>query len=230
MEGTMTDARCEGVLRLVIVEQHPFFRDCLATVLAEDPQLEVVGKTGSQEEALGKLVESPVHVLLVGIDSSGDGVLDFIRMVGHRYPQVRILIVGREDSEGPVLEYLEAGADGYLLRDQSLAELRSAIETVSRGDKVCAPHVAQCLFSRLASLGRERRRRERLDLLTLTPRELEILRLIAEDLGNQEIARKLYLSVHTVKNHVHKILETLGVHSRWAAVRYALERGWLRKQ
>jgi DNA-binding NarL/FixJ family response regulator len=64
----------------------------------------------------------------------------------------------------------------------------------------------------------------------LTPRELEILQLIADGLSNQEIAGQLYLSVHTVKNHVHKILETIGVHSRWAAVRHAIERGWLKER
>lgn len=219
----------ERALRLVIAEQHPFFRDCLAAVLAKDPQLKVVGKAGSNQETLGKLSETPVDVLLVGTEGSGDGALAFIRAVGARFPRVRILLVGPEEAEGTILEFLEAGAGGYLPRDQSLAELRSAIEIVSRGDKVCTPRVAQRLFSRLASLGRERRRREKLDLLTLTPREIEILRLIAEGLGNQEIASKLFLSVHTVKNHVHKILETLGVNSRWAAVRYASERGWLRK-
>lgn len=224
----MAEPRCEAVLRLVLVEPHPFFRECLATVLAEDARLEVAGRAGSHEEALGTLAQTRVDVLLLGTGPAANGTLDFIQTVGDRFPQVRILVVGREESDGPALQYLEAGADGYLVRDQSLAELRSAIETVSRGDKVCSPPVAHRLFSRLASLGRERRRRERLDLLSLTPRELEILRLIAQDLGNQEIAHKLCLSVHTVKNHVHKILETLGVHSRRAAVRYASERGWLR--
>jgi DNA-binding NarL/FixJ family response regulator len=67
-----------------------------------------------------------------------------------------------------------------------------------------------------------------LDYLTLTARELEILHLVGDGLSNQEIASRLFLSVHTVKNHIHKILETLGVHSRWDAVRYAVEHGWLR--
>ena len=98
---------------------------------------------------------------------------------------------------------------------------------MARGEIACSPRVAHSLFQRLASLGRERRRREKLDFLALTPRELEILRLIAAGLSNQEIAKKLFLSVHTVKNHVHKILETIGVHSRWAAVRHAVERGWI---
>jgi DNA-binding NarL/FixJ family response regulator len=138
------------------------------------------------------------------------------------------MLLGHQEAEERVVDYLAAGAGGYLVRGQSVAELCSALEAVSRGDVVCNPRLASALFDRLARLGRERRRREKLDYLTLTPRELEILRLIAEGLNNQAIARRLFLSVHTVKNHVHKILDTLGVGSRWEAVRHAIERGWLR--
>jgi DNA-binding NarL/FixJ family response regulator len=144
-----------------------------------------------------------------------------------KYPELKVILLGSEESDDKVVDCLEAGASGYLIRNQPLADLRFAIGVVARGEIACTPRVAHALFQRLASLGRERRRREKLDFLTLTPRELEILWLIADDLSNQEIAHKLFLSVHTVKNHVHKILETLGVHSRRAAVRHAIERGWI---
>jgi DNA-binding NarL/FixJ family response regulator len=86
------------------------------------------------------------------------------------------------------------------------------------------------LFARLGELGRERKRRERLEVLELSPRELEILRLIADGLTNQEIGGQLYLSVHTVKNHVHRILDALAVQNRWAAVRHAVAKGWLQER
>jgi DNA-binding NarL/FixJ family response regulator len=84
------------------------------------------------------------------------------------------------------------------------------------------------LFDRLGRLGRERKRRDRLEILELTAREMEILRLIADGLTNRQIASRLYLSAYTVKNHVHRILDALGVQSRRAAVNHAYAKGWLR--
>ncbi|HEV2855779.1 MAG TPA: response regulator transcription factor [Thermoanaerobaculia bacterium] len=211
-------------MRLVIADRHQLFRDCLAAFLAEGQRFEVVGKVSNGREALDRLGETRVDILLVALE---DGSCGLVREVEARSPSSKVVLLGRDDSEERVLDCLQAGACGYLVRDQSLADLRSAIEAVSQGDTVCTPRIAHSLCARLARLGRERRRRARLDYLTLTPRELEILSLISESLSNQEIARRLFLSVHTVKNHVHKTLETLGVNSRWAAVRHAVERGWI---
>lgn len=216
-----------GALRLLIVDRQDLFRDCLATALAEDRRFHVVGRVSRRQDAVDRLSRSGADVLLVGLEGS-EGVGGWLREVLARHPGVKVMLLGREESEEKVFGFLEAGASGYLLRDQSLADLRSALEAVSRGDTVCSSRIAHFLFVRLARLGRERRRRERLEFLALTPRELEVLGLVGEGLSNGEIASRLFLSVHTVKNHVHKILETLGVRSRTAAVRYAIEHGWLR--
>jgi DNA-binding NarL/FixJ family response regulator len=213
---------------LLILGHHQLFRECLASALAGEGRFEVVGEMASGPEALDRLAQSRADVLLVALEPSADGIRDLLRSVEERSPESRVVLLGRDESEEEILECLEAGASGYLVRDQSLEELCAALEAVARGETVCTPRVAHSLFARLARLGRERRRRDKLDYLTLTPRELEILRLVGDGMNNQEIARHLFLSVHTVKNHVHKVLETLGVHSRWEAVRYAVEHGWLR--
>lgn len=215
-------------LKLVIVDHHQLFGDCLAAVLAKEGRFEVVGRAASSREALDRLTQTRVDILLVTLETSMEGIRSLIQAVEERSPKSKVVLLGHDEAEERILECLEAGVNGYLVRDQSLAELRAGIEAVWRGDTVCTPRVAHSLFTRLARLGRERRRRNRLDYLTLTPRELEVLRLVADGLSNHEIARQLILSVHTVKNHIHKILETLGVNSRWEAVRYAVERGWLR--
>lgn len=220
----------DGRLRLVIAEQHQLFRDCLAQVLAAESELEIVGKFADAHEALERAVGTSADVLLVGVKELDEAVHGFVRGARELHPELKIVLLGSEDRDDGVLGCLEAGARGYVVRDQPLADLRRALDVVARGQIACTPRIAASLFSRLASLGRERRRREKLDFLTLTPRELEILHLIADGLSNQEIASRLCLSVHTVKNHVHKILETIGVHSRWAAVRYAVDRGWLKER
>jgi DNA-binding NarL/FixJ family response regulator len=216
-----------GRLKLVIADQHQLFRDCLAQVLGRESELEVVGQLSSPQEALERSVRMSADLLLVGVEELGGAVRGFVQRARELQPALKIVLLGSEETDDGVLDCLEAGARGYVVRDQPLEELRRALGVVARGQVACTPRIAASLFSRLASLGRERRRREKLDFLTLTPRELEILHLVADGLSNQEIASRLCLSVHTVKNHVHKILETIGVHSRWAAVRHAVERGWL---
>ncbi len=219
-----------GRLRLVIADQHQLFRDCLAQVLGREDELEIVGQLASAQEALERAVRTSADVLLIGVEALGGAARGFVRDAHELQPALKIVLLGSEETDDGVLDCLEAGACGYVVRDQPLAELRRALGVVASGQIACTPRIASSLFSRLASLGRERRRREKLDFLTLTPRELEILRLIADGLGNQEIAGRLCLSIHTVKNHVHKILETIGVHNRWAAVRHAFERGWLNER
>jgi two-component system, NarL family, nitrate/nitrite response regulator NarL len=214
-------------LRLVIADSHQLFRDCLADFLAADQDLSVIAKFASAQQAFPGLGESEAMVLLLGFETLDDATPHLVREVCARHPELKVILLGREETDDSVLACLEAGASGFVMRDQPLSDLRGAIDVVVRGEIACTPRIANALYQRLAALGRDRRRREKLDFLTLTPRELEILRLIADDLSNQEIAHKLFLSVHTIKNHVHKILETLGVHTRRAAVRHAIERGWL---
>ncbi len=122
---------------------------------------------------------------------------------------------------------MEAGARGYLRLSASIAELLESIARLLAGEVVFSPELAPAMFSRLAELTTERRRRRRLEALLLTSRELGILRLLAEDLSNKEIAQQQSLSVHTIKNHVHHILKKLGVRKRSEAVRMALERSWI---
>jgi two-component system nitrate/nitrite response regulator NarL len=216
----------QGV-RLALLDSHRLFRECLASALRDDAGFAQVKALDADQAAPGRLPPGdPVDVLLLGCGDGG-GAAQLLSEARRHWPDAKILVLGSEKGQEEALALLRAGARGYLFRDQTLGELRDAILEVAAGATVCTPRLAHMLFSRLAELGRERRRDERLDCLELTARELEILRLIADGLKNQEIAKQLYLSVHTVKNHVHNILERLGVKSRWSAVSHACDKGWL---
>ncbi|HXU45340.1 MAG TPA: response regulator transcription factor [Thermoanaerobaculia bacterium] len=214
-------------LRLAILEHHQLFRECLATALAEMGSFDVQPLAGLGHAPVDRLAELEVDVLLLGLDGVKNETADLVRELTARQPRLAVVLIGSAQDEGRMVDCLEAGAAGCVFPEQSLTEVCTAIESVARGEAVLPPRLAGTLFARLADLGRERRRRERLSSLALTPREFEILRLVAEGLSNEEIARRLFLSIHTVKNHVHKILETLGVASRWDAAQLAITRGWL---
>ncbi|HEV7519248.1 MAG TPA: response regulator transcription factor [Thermoanaerobaculia bacterium] len=215
-------------LRLLIVDSHQLFRECLAAVFTaadEGFRVEIAPGCDTAEPALARLAVRRFDVLLVGLDLPGAAGL--IRQAAARWPEVRAVVLGSAEPDGEVVACLEAGARGYVLREQSLDELKAAIERVAKGETVVTPEIAHRLFGRLGELGRDSRRQRRLEFLDLTPREIEILGLIAKDLRNQEIADRLCLSVHTVKNHVHNMLEKLGLETRAEAVKYARDRGWL---
>ena len=211
------DGKADEQIRLAIVDSHHLFRECLASALAEEERLLIVGSAASGRDMLANLPSGGLDILLLGVNGSWDKVEELIGEVRQCCPAGKALVLGPRDvADSRILECFEAGAKGYLFRDQSLGELRSSIVEVARGGTVCPGNLALA-----------RRRRDRPDCLHLTPRELEILRLISDELSNLDIARRLHLSVHTVKNHIHKILDTLGVESRRQAVRYAVEKGWL---
>lgn len=218
---------CPRPVRLAVVDSHRLFRECLAAALRDDAGFAGVEMMDADQAAIGRpAAGDPADVVLLGCGEAGK-VVELLRQARRRWPEAKILVLGTEEGEEEALALLREGARGYLFRDQSLGDLRDAILEVAAGATACTPRIAHLLFSRLAELGRERRRDERLEQLALTAREIEILRLIADGLKNQEIASQLYLSVHTVKNHVHNILERLGVKSRWSAVTHACDKGWL---
>jgi DNA-binding NarL/FixJ family response regulator len=238
--GLAAPARCRSAappdrLRLLVIDSHQPFRECLAAALGEDPAVARVEAAAGAEAALERLAagEAVDVLLLGGGGAAAAGAAEaaaleaVIAAALVRCPGLKILVLGGEEGQEGALALLRAGARGYLFRDQSLAELRSAIFAVAAGETVCTPRLAPLLFSHLAELRRERRRSERLEALQLSARELEVLRLIGHGLGNPAIAARLHLSVHTVKNHVRNIFERLGVNSRWSAVGRARDKGWL---
>jgi DNA-binding NarL/FixJ family response regulator len=220
------DGKADDLVRLTIIDSHHLFRECLASALAEEKGFRIVSVTATGNDMLACLPPGGLDVLLLGVNGAWDGVTKLIGEVRECCPEGKALVLGPRDADSRILGCFEAGARGYLFRDQSLRELRASIVEVARGETICPPGVAQLLTSRLAEPG-ARRRRNRPEALHLTARELEILHLISEELSNQQIAERLRLSVHTVKNHIHKILETLGVENRRQAVGYAVEKGWL---
>ncbi len=217
----------DAPLSLMIVDSHQLFRECLAEVLRDGTRSFRVEIAPYEpvEPALARLAEQHFDVLLVGLDLPG--AAELIRQAAERSPGLRAVVLGSAGAEAEAVACLEAGARGYVQREQSLEELRIAILRVARGEVVLPPELAFRLFGRLGGLGRESRRRRRLEFLDLTARAIEILGLIGQGMSNQQIADRLHLSVHTVKNHVHNILERLELKTRAEAVRYARERGWL---
>jgi two-component system, NarL family, nitrate/nitrite response regulator NarL len=163
---------------------------------------------------------------LVLLDTAGAGSLSVLELLLRECPHVKVVALGVEEQPETVLGLLEAGAAGYVPRDATVEDLVETLEAVNRGEVVCSPRIAGSLVRRVAALASERHPESPTDVLT--GREREILALIEHGYSNKQIARTLGVKTPTVKNHVHNILDKLGVSGRGAAA--ALARGTMDRQ
>jgi len=190
------------VIRVLLVDDHPVVRAGLAGILQAEPDVEVVGEAASATEAVAVARALTPDVILMDLRMPGGDGVTATAGVLTAAPSTRVVVLTTYESDADILRAVEAGAAGYLLKDASRAELVSAIRAAARGETVLAPSVATRLVDRM-------RRPQPAD--SLSPREVEVLRLVARGLSNAEIGRELYISEATVKTHLLRSFAKLGV-------------------
>jgi DNA-binding NarL/FixJ family response regulator len=206
-----------STIRLLVVDDHPVVRDGIVGMVASDPEVEAVGEASDGAEAVGLTLALLPDVVLMDLRMRGMDGVAAIRELSRLGVASRVVVLTTFDGDADVLPAIEAGATGYLLKDARRADLLRAIRAAAVGDAVLAPSVA----SRL--VGRVRAPEERL----LTPRELEVLALVADGATNRAAGARLHLSEATVKTHLLSIYAKLGVGDRAAAVAEGFRRGLL---
>jgi two-component system, NarL family, response regulator LiaR len=206
--------------RVLIADDQTLFRDGVARLLDEDGRVQVVGQAADGEEAVRMAAELKPDVLLMDLKMPVlDGVEATIRIVKET-PSVRILILTSFETDGYVLQALQAGARGYLLKDSPKEAIVSSIQAVMAGERVIASAVANRVLDMLTGVSTGK---EFYD--GLTRRELEILRLIATGMANKQIAYRLKISEKTARNHVSNMYEKLRINDRAQAALYAVRKG-----
>lgn len=205
------------MIRLLIVDDHPVVREGLRGMLDGDPGLSVVGAAASGDEAVVRARELAPDVVLMDLRMpGGDGVSATGRILAAS-PDTRVIVLTTYETDQDIVRAVEAGAAGYLLKDTSAEDLLSAVHAAARGETVLSPSVATRLVTRMRAPVTE----------TLTPREVQVLALVAKGLTNAEVGRRLFISETTVKTHLLRIFGKMGVSDRTAAVTTAMERGLL---
>ena len=212
------------MIRVLLVDDHPVVRRGLRALLEELPGLEPVGEAADGAEAIGLLdrfardgLPRPDVVLMDLQMGAGMNGVEATRRITALPDPPRVLILTTYSTDADILAAVEAGATGYLLKDAPPEDLAGAVRAAARGETVLAPPVAARLMGRVRA-GRP----------TLSPRENEILGLLAEGLANRQISKRLFISEATVKTHLVHIYDKLGVDSRTAAIAAALQNGLLR--
>nr|WP_309239362.1 response regulator transcription factor [Actinomadura sp. J1-007] len=228
------DGPAGGTITLLIVDDHPVVRDGLRGMFAGEPGFEVVGEAADGEEAVRLAEELRPRVVLMDLRMpGGDGVTAITRLAERGVPS-RVLVLTTYDTDTDVLPAIEAGATGYLLKDARQDELFRAVRAAARGEAVLSPPVATRLLDQMRAAASSAPPPSAASWggasggEPLSPRELEVLGLIARGGTNREVAARLFISQATVKTHLLHIYGKLGVNDRAAAVAAAFDRGLLR--
>ncbi|HEU5130150.1 MAG TPA: response regulator transcription factor [Glycomyces sp.] len=202
------------MIRVMLVDDHPVVRAGLRGMLAGEPDIEVVGEAGSGDEARVRAPSLAPDVVLMDLRMPGG---DGVTATGHLAGIAHVVVLTTYETDADITRAVAAGAVGYLLKDAPVAELARAIRAAARGETVLAPSVAARLVGTVRS-GQGQ---------GLSERELEVLRLVADGASNAEIGRRLHISEATVKTHLLRSYQKLGVSDRTAAVTSAVRRGLL---
>lgn len=212
-------------IRVLIADDHLFYREGVRTLLNTAEGIEIVGEASNGNEVVARAAELQPHIILMDLKMPGPNGIDATRQIIQKQPNVGILVVTMFDDDESVFAVMRAGARGYILKDADQEELVRAVTAVFRGEAIFSPTIAQRMMNYFSNVSREGRSKADTAFPELTERELDILELIAQGHGNPAIANKLSLSVKTVQNYVSNILNKLQVVDRSEAIVRAREKG-----
>jgi two-component system NarL family response regulator len=209
-------------IRVLIADDHVLFRRGLEMVLQQEPDIVVVGEADDGASAVERAAELLPDIVLMDVRMPRRTGIDACTAIKAAAPSAKIVMLTISDEEADLYEAIKAGAMGYLLKEVSVEELASSIRSVHGGQSLISPSMATKLLTEFVSMVKRAEERPQVPTPRLTDREMEVLRLVAKGLNNRDIAKELFISENTVKNHVRNILEKLQLHSRMEAVVYAV--------
>ena len=209
-------------IRVIVADDHAVFRRGLEMVLESEPDIDVVAEAGDGKEAAELAVEHMPDLVLMDVRMPAHGGIEAAKAIKDAVPHTKILMLTISDEEDDLYDAIKAGASGYLLKEISIEEVADAIRKVHAGQSLISPSMASKLLNEFAAMARKDEQKQQMPAPRLTDREMEVLALVAQGMNNRDIAKELFISENTVKNHVRNILEKLHLHSRMEAVVYAV--------
>ena len=219
-ENSTSEVGDEAV-RVLVVDDQELFRRGLTMLLSVEEGIEVVGEAGDGVEGTELASSTAPDVVLLDVRMPKRSGIEACRAIKEAVPSAKIIMLTVSDEEADLYEAVKSGAAGYLLKDSSIEEVAQAVLVVADGQSLISPSMAVKLIDEFKQMSKPESKH--MPGLRLTERELEVLRLVATGKNNREIAKDLFISENTVKNHVRNILEKLQLHSRMEAVMYAVK-------
>ena len=213
-------------IKVLIADDHKIFRDGIKSILEKEKDMEVVDEAANGIEVLEKLATTVVDVVILDLDIGKPTGIEVTEIISEKYPEVKVLILSMIGLHDFVIQALETGATGYILKNTGKDEVITAIRSVAKGDSYFSKEVSSILVEQL---NKPRTIKKRSEGIPLTAREVEVLQLIAQEYSNPEIAEKLFISIRTVDTHRRNLLEKLGLKNTAGLVKYAILKGLVKE-
>ncbi len=211
-------------LKILLADDHKIFREGITALLCKEKEIESITEASNGKEVL-RLVDAQFYdVIILDIDMGSPNGIEITETITKNNPNTNILILSMLGLPDFIMQALESGAKGYILKNAGKDELLTAIKCVSRGDSYFSKDVSVSLMKQIQNPGKEKLKRAD---IPLSKREVEILKLISQEYSNQEIAEKLFISIRTVDTHRRNLLEKLGIKNNVGLVKYAISKGLL---
>lgn len=224
MIGKMT-MEAASTKSIVIIDDHPLFREGLKSIIARARQFDVVGEAGDARKGLEDVKKYNPDLVIVDISLPDKSGIELARAIRSRFPGTRIIIVSMHSKIDYIVEAFQAGATGYIVKESASDRLILGLETVLNGEYFLDSSISHAVVEKLLKEPLKDTRVEDADYGSLTPREQEVMRLLAEGFAVKEIAEKLYISPKTVENHRSNLMRKLGLRNAIELARYAARLG-----
>ena len=209
-------------ISILLIEDNRLLREGISAMLKKQPDMNVIATFGNGENILIEVAKRKPNIVLLDLGLRSQSSLNIVKLIKKRFETIKIIVMDLIPLQTDVLEFVQAGVSGFILKDANITDFYKTIRSVFEGAQVLPPHLTGSLFSQIVEHALHGSSPSLIvESVRMTKRERQVIELISDGFANKEIAQKLHLSTYTIKSHVHNILEKLSLHTRVQVANYA---------
>ena len=208
-------------IRLLLIEDNRLLRDGIISILKPHKDILILAASGNGKSTITKIRQLKPNVILLDLGLRSQNSLHVVEIVKKDFPDAKVIVMDLAPVQADILQYVKAGANGFILKDASLNDFLITIRTVADGSTVLPPLLVDSLFSQIVDYAVREGNSKLKKAVKMTKREREVIELLSKGLTNKEIAQKIHVSSYTVKSHIHNIMEKLALHTRLEIANYS---------
>jgi DNA-binding NarL/FixJ family response regulator len=208
-------------IRLLLIEDNRLLRDGIFSILKSQEDIVIIAASGDGKSTLIKIKKLKPNIILLDLGLRSQNSLHVVEIVKKDFPEAKIIVMDLAPVQSDILQYVKAGANGFILKDTALKDFLITIRSVAEGSTVLPPVLVDSLFSQIVDYAVSEGKSKLQEAVKMTKREREVILLLGGGLSNKEIAQKIHVSTYTVKSHIHNIMEKLTLHTRLEVANYS---------
>jgi len=208
-------------IRLLLIEDNKLLRDGMLSILKPHKDIIIIAASGDSKNTLFKIQQLKPNVVLLDLGLRSQNSLHIVELVKKEFPEAKIIIMDLAPVQADILQYVKAGANGFILKDASLNDFLVTIRTVAEGATVLPPILVDSLFAQIVEHAVKEGKPKLKEAVRMTKREREVIALLSDGMSNKEISQKMHVSTFTIKSHIHNIMEKLALHTRLEIANYS---------